>query len=265
MLTRFETVLFVPWFLIYAVAVSYPDRTRILRAVGLILAAFGLFILLIMLWNYYRFGSVLDTGAGHQQYFSGTFRGNLTTSIPANLIGLNRSIFLYSPPLLLGLFAFPALYRSRKVFALVTILIIGTGLLLYSKITMWYTGISWGPRFLVILTPFLLLPASLIRYDARWKRWLILVLAIAGVCIQLIAVVVPYQFSAISDYYKPGNAGDHFLRSDIIPQFKALFSENLDFWWLTNSITVFIGILLILMLLATGWILVKNEMRLDDA
>lgn len=265
MLTRFETVLFVPWFLIYAVAVSYPDRSRIFRTAGLILAASGFFVLLIMLWNYYRFGSMLNTGAGHQLYFSGTFRGNLTTSIPANLIGLNRSIFLYSPPLLLGLLAFPALYRSRKILALVTTLIICTGLLLYSKITMWYGGISWGPRFLVILTPFLLLPASLIRFDARWKRWLILVLALAGVCIQSIAVIVPYQFDAISDYYNPGNAGDHILRSDIVPQFKALFSENLDFWWLANPITVFIGILLILILLSTGWILVRSESRQYDA
>ncbi len=114
-------------------------------------------------------------------------------------------------PIVLGLLAFPALYKSRKTLALVTTLIIVTGCLLYSKIMMWYAGCSWGPRFLVILTPFLLLPASLIRFDARWKRRLLLVLAITGVCIQLIAVIVPHQIEVISDYYKPGNAGDHQL------------------------------------------------------
>ncbi len=258
MLTRFETVVFVPFFLIYAVWASYPDRSRILRATGLFLAAFGVFVLLIMLWNYYRFGGVLDTGAGHQQYFWSTFRGNLAESIPANLIGLNRSIFLYSPPLILGLLAFPALYRSQKTLALVTTLIIVTGFLLYSKIVMWHAFCSWGPRFLVILTPFLLLPASLLRFDARWKRWLLLVLALAGICIQLIAVMVPYQWEAISDYFSPGNAGDHLLKSNIVPQFRALLSENLDFWWLANPITISIGILLILTLSASGIILFKQ-------
>lgn len=258
MLTRFETVVLVPFFLIYAVSESYPDRSRIFRTAGLFLAAFGVFVLLIMLWNYYRFGSVLDTGAGHQQYFGSTFRGNLAESIPANLIGLNRSIFLYSPPLILGLLAFPALYRSRKALALVTTLIIVTGFLLYSKIVMWHAFCSWGPRFLVILTPFLLLPASLIRFDARWKRWLLLVLALAGICIQLIAVMVPYQWRAISDYFSPGNAGDHLLKSSIVPQFRALLSENLDFWWLANPITISIGILLILTLFAAGIVLFKQ-------
>ena len=263
-LTRFETIVLVPFFLIYAVSAAYPDRSRILRTVGRFLAVFCIFVLLLMFWNYYRFGGVLDTGSGHQQHFGGTFRGNLAESIPANLIGLNRSIFVYSPALLLGLLAFPALYRRRRILAMVTTLIIVTVFLLYSKIGMWDAACSWGPRFLVILTPFLLLPASIIRFDARWKRRLLLILAIVGFCIQLIAVLVPHQLGVISDYYKPGNAGDHLLRSDIVPQFKTLFSENMDFWWFANPITVFVGILLILMLLSTGWILVKGELRQDD-
>ncbi len=258
MLTRFETAVFVPFFLIYTVWASYPDRSRIIRTAGLFLAAFGFFVLLLMLWNYYRFGGVLDTGAGHQQYFVSTFGANLAKSIPANLVGLNRSIFLYSPPLLIGLLAFPAMFRSRKTLALVTTLIIVTGFLMYSKIMMWHAFCSWGPRFMVILTPFLLLPASLIRFDARPKRWLLLILALAGICIQLIAVMVPHQWEAISDYFSPGHAGDHLLRSNIVPQFRALLSENLDFWWLANPLTISIGILLILTLFAAGIVLFKQ-------
>ncbi len=123
---------------------------------------------------------------------------------------------------------------------------------------MWHAACSWGPRFLVILTPFLLLPASLIRFDAHWKRWLLLVLVIAGVCIQLIAVIIPYQIGAVSDYYSPGNAGDHFLRSAIVPQFQALFSKNFDFWWFANPITIFIGLMMIFTLFATGRILFRQ-------
>ena len=264
MLTRFETIIFMPFFLIYTVSASYPDRSRILRATGLFLAAFGFFVLLLMLWNYYRYGGVLDTGAAHQHDLGFSLRGNLANSIPANLIGLNRSIFLYSPPLLLGLLAFPAMYRSHRILALVSTLIAFTGVLLYSKFSFWVTYISWGPRFMVILTPFLLLPASLIRFDARWKRRLLLVLALAGVCIQLIAVIVPYQFDAVSDYYRPGNAGNHLLRSDIVPQLKAVFSENLDFWWLSNPSTIFIGILIIFALFAAGWILARSYLRQEN-
>ncbi len=257
-LTRFETVVFVPFFLIYLAAGSHTDRNRIFQAAGLFLAAFGVFVLIIMLWNYYRFGGGLDTGAAHQHDLGFSLRGNLANSIPANLIGLNRSIFLYSPPLLLGLLAFPAMYRSRRILALVSTLIIVTGIFLYSKFSFWVTFISWGPRFMVILTPFLLLPASLLRFDTRPKRRLLLALAFAGICIQLIAVIVPYQLSAVSDYYSPGNAGNHFLRSDIVPQFKALFSKNLDFWWLADPITISIGILLILILFAAGIVLFKQ-------
>ncbi len=258
MLTRFETVVFMPFFLIYLIAGPHRDRNRILQNIGLFLAASGFFVLLLMLWNYYRFGGVLDTGAAHQHNLGFSLRGNLANSIPANLIGLNRSIFLYSPPLLLGLLAFPALYRSRRILALVSTLIIITGVLLYSKFSFWVTYISWGPRFMVILTPFLLLPASLLRFDALWKRRLLLVLGITGLCIQLIAVIVPFQFGAVSDYYSPGNAGHHFLRSDIVPQLKALFSENLDFWWLANPITISIGIVLIFIFIAACIVLFKQ-------
>ncbi len=70
--------------------------------------------------------------------------------------------------------------------------------------------------------------------------------------------MVPYQWRAISDYFSPGNAGDHLLKSNIVPQFRALLSENLDFWWLANPITISIGILLIFTLFASGMVLFQQ-------
>jgi 4-amino-4-deoxy-L-arabinose transferase-like glycosyltransferase len=257
-LTRYETLLFVLLFLVYAVFGPKQKKSGRFKAGILFISIAGIALILIMAWNYHRFGSVLDTGAAHQHNLGFSLKGNLTESLPSNLIGLNRSIFIYSPPLLLGLLGFAALFKTNKVLAWVITLLIVTGILLYSKFSFWATWCSWGSRFTVILTPFLLLPAALRSINKIWKGRLLLMLAIAGIAIQLTAVLIPFQQSQINAYYRPGRAGDHLFKSDIVPQFKALFSANSDYWWTSDLLSTAFGVLLIITLIASGWYLAKT-------
>ena len=257
-LTRYESLLFVLLFLVYAVVGPEQKKSARFKAGVLFISIAGIALLLIMVWNYHRFGSVLDTGAAHQHDLGFSLKGDLIQSLPSNLIGLNRSIFIYSPPLLLGLLGFAAFFKSEKVLAWVITLTVLAGILLYSKFSFWATWGCWGSRFLVILTPFLLLPAAMRRANKIWKGKLLLFLAIAGIAIQLTAVLIPFQRSQINAYYRPGGAGDHLFKSDIVPQFKALFSANTDYWWTSDLLTTAFGVLLIITLMASGWYLAKT-------
>ena len=91
-----------------------------------------------------------------------TFRADLKLSLLANLISLSNSIFVFSPPLILFFFGIHSFFKRQRPMAVATIGIVVTGLVLYSKFTLWDAPGSWGPRFLVVLTPLMLLPAAMI-------------------------------------------------------------------------------------------------------
>jgi 4-amino-4-deoxy-L-arabinose transferase-like glycosyltransferase len=256
-LTRYELVLFLPLYLMYAVIAPRQRANGRLKAGLLFLSASIAVLILLLVWNSYRFGSVLDTGAAHQHDLGFSLKGDLARSIPANLIGLNRSLFIFSPPLILGLFGFSSLFRTRKALAWVILVLATSIILLYSKFSFWAAWGCWGPRFLVILTPFLLLPAATARTGRIMRYWLLPVLAAAGFLIQLAAVLIPFQRSSIEAYFGSYRVGKQLFRSEIIPQFMALFSEQTGLWWTTSLVTMLLGILLISVLILTGWCLMK--------
>jgi hypothetical protein len=64
-----------------------------LDALSMFIVPVLFFIVLQMLWNYYRFGDFLQTGA-IQKRFIFYFRGKLSISLPVNLASINRSIFI---------------------------------------------------------------------------------------------------------------------------------------------------------------------------
>jgi hypothetical protein len=59
---------------------------------------------------------------------------------------------------------------------------------------------SWGPRFLVPMTPLILLPVCLFIANNKIKNIFTSILLSIGVFIQLIAVLVPPQYQAMGIY-----------------------------------------------------------------
>jgi hypothetical protein len=113
--------------------------------------AFGL-----LLWyNAARFGHPLETG---YHFDSGE---GFTTPIWQGFWGLifspYRGVFWHTPIFILSLFAFPAFVRRHRAEGIVIAALSLTLVGLYSAWWMWWGGFSWGPRFLVPLTPFWIL------------------------------------------------------------------------------------------------------------
>jgi len=175
--------------------------------------AFALPILIaggLLLWyNAARFGSPLDTG-----YHFGSGEGFSTPFLQGMwglLVSPYRGLFWYTPLLLLSLVAFIPFLRRHP---LEGILIFALGFVLislYSRWWMWWGGFAWGPRFLVPLTPFWLLPLAtpLAAIEARFHQLdtysplkiaqaigldglLIALVALLSMAIQLLAVAVNY-------------------------------------------------------------------------
>ena len=182
----------------------------------------------VYLWyNYVRWGSIYSTGYGLA--FAGATIGAaggvsagaaaVAPPPPVNvlhevgLIGLfgmflspGKSIFLYSPPLLVALVGFPRFIRRHRHIALAMLLTILPSLFVHARMISWAGDYAWGPRYLTFALGVLLIPAGFLMEDllahvSRLRRWL------HGVALTLVLLsggFVTYLGNAI--YW------DHFIR-----------------------------------------------------
>ncbi len=146
-------------------------------------------IFLYLTLNEYRFGTVRDPAVhnilgGSADIFIGLY---------GNLLSPGRSIFLYSPPLILGLIGFRSFARRYREEALLIAWIAFSYLMLYSIPVDWDGGWSWGPRYLLALVPFLMLPVGY-ALTSRWRVAVAFVLGVIGAGIQLLGSIINYSY-----------------------------------------------------------------------
>lgn len=138
-------------------------------------------------YNKARTGAWLDAGYGGAGHI---FSGHPGEALRGLFLGSGCAFWLYSPPLLLGLAALPSYLRrdrARGLLLIATYLAVLLPLLGYHS---WHGLWCWGPRYLVPLTPLLLLPAApwlgaVLR--GRWRRlgWsAVAAVAVVGATIQ---------------------------------------------------------------------------------
>lgn len=146
--------------------------------------SFGLPILLLvglaLIFNYQRFGSIWETG-----YTLEESRGSITSwgrqaeplvSWYGFFLSPGKGFFFFSPITILLLWSVvPAAnqYRDKGILVLFFMILISYPLFYSVTTWRWFGGANWGPRYIVCVTPFALLPigAYLERRDLpRWLR-----------------------------------------------------------------------------------------------
>lgn len=122
--------------------------------------------ILTMILNRIKTGSFFDTGyttAGGAPVFSGQFY----PAVIGYFLSPGKSIYFYSPVLILGLLGARSYLRTHRPQAILVFAMIAALLLPHLKFPAWPGGWVWGPRYAVALTPLFLLPA------AHWlDQWL---------------------------------------------------------------------------------------------
>ena len=160
---------------------------------GWFLAAVGVGVILSLGYNQLRFGSWLEDGkvrfAAQRNY---PLFGNPVAGFLTLLVSPGKSIFLYSPVLVLALVGIRRLFQRTPILAVV----IGiTSLLLVLFICcISFAGGDWcwGPRYLTLLLPLwgLAFPFAV---HTGWRRGMVLVLVGLGFLIQVLALSVENQ------------------------------------------------------------------------
>jgi hypothetical protein len=192
-LTHITAVLFVPFFLFYAMYKAFLGNRRLshLCMAGLCFGG-GVAAALAFLgyYNYVRFGHALETGRTvDPQLEYGHF------AIPWNgLYGLlfspGKGLFLYAPATLPALFLWPWFYRRRRFLAVTLLGAALFRLVFIATRSDWSGGFCLGPRYMLMLVPFLLIPWGYFLRDLIAKNrtaylWLFGVFVFACVSEQL--------------------------------------------------------------------------------
>lgn len=193
----------IPGFIAYAFFMSKRNK-KILISFLILLSIVIFFAGLV---NYWRFGSVTDFGYGFQQSLL-TNRG-----FPAGegLLGLLISpgfgLIFFLPISVFVPIALVYMYKEDKPLSLLFAYIILIIWLYYgthsittagNDISASWNGNQWGPRFLiVILPPLILIFGALIKHLQRTQvilKFLIIALCITGFCVNLLGILVWYMY-----------------------------------------------------------------------
>lgn len=168
-----------------------------------ILPAFALGCAPALLWqawyNTVRTGAFYLPAASLPQFQNLTADGSIIEGFAGLLISPGKSVFLYSPLLLLSLAGMRAFARERRPLALGLVVAVAVYVLVHASIRNWAGEWGWGPRYLVPLTLPLALPAVLVL-DRAWRshaaalRFVVVAVLCAGAAIQGLAVLTNWHY-----------------------------------------------------------------------
>ena len=207
--TKYIYALSFPGALLVVLFVHRKTWRPLLKALGFVAVGFLPGLIMALVYNSLRFGSVLSTGYAKVDQ---VMVENVFLSAWGFLFSPGKSIFLYSPPLLLAVLGLPRFWREHRRSVVAMLATIGPVFFLYCRLPSWPGDYAWGPRYLAFAVPVLLLPAIGFLSSARRPgRSLAAAVLVLGLFVQLV-----------------GNAfyWDHFIRIGLDVRTKWLGTPN---------------------------------------
>lgn len=181
-------------------------RHRLLAFLGVLPPALGS-IGLALWFNHLRYGEWLALGYGAGGY---GFTNSMAVGLYGLLLAPGKSVFLYSPILILGLFGATRMFRSHRAESLLLAAILCATIPLFAKWWAWSGDWAWGPRFLVPLVPLMMMPAALaLSPGTGWSPRLgLLVRAVVGPALLVAGLAVASLGNWVQCWWYIGAAND---------------------------------------------------------
>lgn len=146
----------------------------------------GPLLVLGLLYNYLRFGSITQTG--YEPYLSWYFGGSVFDGAWGMLASANKSALLYSPPLLLALLGWPRAIRENRTLGIALAVLVVPTFIVYCTYRSWSGDYAWGPRYFVWTIPVLLVGMAwfIDSIRSRWRLSFVAAVVGFGIVVQLL-------------------------------------------------------------------------------
>lgn len=193
----------------------------------LFLAALGAGLVLVGYLDFIRFGDPLQSGYGGVAQDFPIMRG-----LYGLLLSSGKSIFLYAPPIVLSIFAFPRFLKRYGAEACFCAVLIATIVLFHARLAIWSGDGAWGPRYMVSTLPFWILPIGAILgewWHGAARRLAVVALVAAGLLVNLLGLSV--NFDTYIQIQPDGNARSFVLAASPLPAHWNLLRERIGAWW----------------------------------
>ena len=242
-ITKIISLVVVPLVMVYLL--SSRDFRISLRNICLFFLPPLLLCLGIEGWhNAVRYGTIWPCG-----YDKGWGALGFSTPLLVGLWGLlaspGKSFFLYAPVCLLGLVSARGFSKRNRKEAFLFLGIATAYTLPHALWCLWAGDWAWGPRFLLVITPYLILPAGVFfgSYSAKSRvtKWVTVGLLVLSVWVQILGVSVhPFAFiqtragvvNKLIDLSSMGFTHAGVYYEDTFNNFSPYFSHLAGNWWL---------------------------------
>ena len=239
-------VIAVPVFLI---ALFARERGKAWNAAIALALAAGAAAALLLWRNAYLHGSPFNFGypvAAEGGKALNTFQTPLWTGLLGFLASPGKSIFLFSPPILLAMLGLPRLWRRDRGLAAVAALAPVVYLFFFATYTQWEGGYCYGPRYLVPALALLGLGVGpALENASRSTRRLAIAVFIAGFLVQALGSAVSFLEADVLGAYYDGQYNYRMSFSPIDLHIHLLFyyisgaaapiGRGFDKWWVFLS------------------------------
>jgi hypothetical protein len=183
---------------VVAMLMCAPSRQR-LRLIG----AFALAMMPALLWqawyNAVRTGTFYVPAVALPQFQNLSADGDMVEGFVGLLVSPGKSLFIYSPLLLLSVVGLRSFVQRRRLLAVGLAVAVVVYMLVHASIRNWSGEWGWGPRYLVPLTLPLALPAVVVlerarRSGGRLLRWAAIVIVATGLLVQVIGMTTNWHY-----------------------------------------------------------------------
>jgi len=163
------------------------------RRVALFLVAglpFGLANLAV---NHARFGMWLQTGYANQGEIVAGW-GHVAEGLFGLFLSPGKGLFWYSPILILSLFSWREYRRRHREAALLGESLIALTVLTFAPLWWWHGDWSWGPRYLVVVLPFLAAPLCAWSGEGGGRKRFTIVLLVAALAVNGLGLSINFNY-----------------------------------------------------------------------
>jgi hypothetical protein len=193
LLTKASSVICVIVLACYAVYAAARRSDR--AAIFWFLSPFFVFLLSIFWYNLMRFGNILETGYGNEVARLGGPRTPVMIIFKAfrHTFSAEKGFFVYNPILIASLFCLGEYFRKQKAMFLVTLAIL---LITFAGLTLTRFPLfeAWGPRYLLVMVPFLLLPVGYLLEKRKMSITVfVFLLFTASFLLNLTGTIIPHS------------------------------------------------------------------------